>query len=115
LKGFLLLVVEKDAAVAAGLSFIQDDRLIFGRLGVLDGDNAHVKKGAQSAVYYFTIQYAKEQGLRGVDLTTSHPLFQRRRLSSQERMGCDGLSGRRVRTPGLFLQPGTAGRGGPLL
>lgn len=75
LKGFLLLVVEGEHAIAAGLSLIEDDRLTFRRIGVLDGEDSYVKKGGQSALYYFTIQYAREQGAQVADFMKSRPFL----------------------------------------
>jgi len=75
-KGFLLLVTEGDSAVSGCLCFVgKDHRLNFHSTGVLDGDESYIKKGAQLALYYFNILYAKEHGLDKVDTMKSRPFL----------------------------------------
>ena len=74
-KGFLLIVQHEGRPVSGGLCLIQDRALIFRRTGVLDADEAYIRKGGQSAVYYFMIQYAREKGLKSVDFMNSRPFF----------------------------------------
>lgn len=71
LNGFLLFVMEDGKAIAGGLCLRKDNVLFFERIGVLDAGETYLKKGAQSAVYYFVIRHAKDLGLQKVDLTTS--------------------------------------------
>ncbi len=72
-KGFLLQVMENGMPVAAGINYVEGDRLSCRESGVLDADDAYDKQGAQLAVYHFNIQYARELGLRCVDLRSSRP------------------------------------------
>ena len=71
-RGLLVLVEQGGNPVAGGLCAIEDDALVFYRTGVLEGDYELVKKGAQAAIYYFMLQYAKEQKLTRVNFLMSH-------------------------------------------
>ena len=75
LKGFLLMVMENDHAIAGGLCFQEKNSIIFRRLGVLGADENYIKKGAQSAIYYFIISFAKETGFQLVDFMWSKPFL----------------------------------------
>jgi hypothetical protein len=75
LKGFLLMVMNGDLAIAGGLCFQENNTLIFRRMGVLNAYDEYIKKGAQSAIYYFIIAFAKENDLRMVDLMWSRPFL----------------------------------------
>lgn len=75
LRGFLLFVLLEGRAVSGGLCHTEGDTLIFRRIGVLDGSNAYLKIGAQSAVYSSVIGYAKENGIRRVDFMQSRPFL----------------------------------------
>jgi Acetyltransferase (GNAT) domain len=71
-RGLLVLVEQGGNPVAGGLCAIEGDTLVFYRTGVLEGDYELVKKGAQAAIYYFMLQYAKEQKLARVNFLMSH-------------------------------------------
>lgn len=71
LKGFLLLVQMDGCDVAGALNLIENNTLIFRRTGVLDGDESYIKSGAQHALYYFNMLYAKQQGIEKVDTMKS--------------------------------------------
>ena len=75
LKGFLLIVMKDEQPVSGGLFFMEDDIVIFRRIGVIDGDYNLIGKGAQSAVYHFIIYFAKKNGLKEVDLMKSRPFY----------------------------------------
>lgn len=70
-QGFLLLIDEGDRAIAGSLCLMDDTTLVYRRMGVLDGDEEHARKGAQMAVYYFSLQLALEKRLRFYDLMKS--------------------------------------------
>ncbi len=70
-KGALLFVLEKDRPVAGALILFGGKSLVYKRIGVLDGDRAHIKNGAQSAAFHFMIQYAKENAYQSVDFLES--------------------------------------------
>ncbi len=76
LQGFLMMALDQGRTVSAQLCHIRGDTLILRRAGVLDGDGIHVKKGVQSAVYYFMIRFARENGLRKIDFMNSRPFFE---------------------------------------
>ncbi len=74
-KGFLLMVLHEARPVSAMLCFAEGDTLVLRRTGILEGDGGFFRMGAQSAAYHFTIQYARENGLRKVDFMHSRPFF----------------------------------------
>lgn len=74
-KGVLLLVTKDDQPVAGALSLIEGKSLVFRRTGVLDGDDSHVKGGAQLALYYFQLKYAVDNGLDTFDTMKSAPFL----------------------------------------
>jgi hypothetical protein len=73
LKGLLLFVTKDDQPIAGALSLIEDKSIVFRRTGVLDGDETVVKGGAQTALYYFQLKYAADNGFRAVDAMKSAP------------------------------------------
>lgn len=75
LRGLLLFVTKGNEAVAGALCLVQDGTLVFRRAGVLDGDETHIKVGAQTALYYFQIRYAMDQHLHAVDTMASVSLL----------------------------------------
>jgi hypothetical protein len=72
-RGFLLIIMDGNNAISAGLCSEEDTTLSFRNLGVLNGDEAYIKRGAQSAIYHFVISYAKENGFKEVDFELSRP------------------------------------------
>jgi hypothetical protein len=72
-KGLLLFVTKDDKPIAGALSLIDDRSIVFRRTGVLDGDETVVKGGAQTALYYFQLKYAADNGFRAVDTMKSAP------------------------------------------
>jgi hypothetical protein len=76
LNGLLLLVTENGSPVAGELRFFQDKALVGYRLGVLNGDQSYVKRGAQSAIYYFGIRFALERSSDLVDMMLSRPFLE---------------------------------------
>jgi hypothetical protein len=76
LKGFLLFAMGNGSPVAGTLNFFQDKVLIGHRLGVLHGDQDYIKRGAQSAIYYFTIRFALERSSDMMDLLYSRPFLE---------------------------------------
>ena len=72
-KGLLLFVTKDDKPIAGALSLIDNKSIIFRRTGVLDGDETVVKGGAQTALYYFQLKYAADNGFGAVDTMKSAP------------------------------------------
>jgi hypothetical protein len=70
-KGFLLLITTESQDIAGALCVKNDDVLFFRDQGVLDGSEVYVKRGAQYAIYYFTIHYAWENGFKTLDTMKS--------------------------------------------
>ena len=67
------IVDDEDQPISAGLCSQEKKTIIFYRVGVIDQD--YRKKGAQSAVYYFLVRYAKDQNFDKIDLTLSRFLL----------------------------------------
>lgn len=74
-QGFLLFVLADGRPVAAALTQRADNHLVFRRTGVLDGAAATVRRVAQTALYYFQLRLALEQGLDAVDTMNSFPFL----------------------------------------
>lgn len=74
-SGFLVFVTQQGEAVAGGLCTLEDARLVFRWMGVLEGDERHVKSGAQMATYFAVLQIAKQRDCRALDLQRSRPLL----------------------------------------
>lgn len=74
-RGLLLFVTKGGTDVAGALSLVEGNVLRFRRTGVLDGDESLVDGGAQTALYYFQLKYANENGLRAVDTMLSAPFL----------------------------------------
>lgn len=70
-KGFLLLIEEAGRAIAGSLCLADDRVLTYRRMGVLDADQTHSKKGAQMAVYHFSLELAIERRIPKFDLMKS--------------------------------------------
>ena len=73
LKGFLLIIMDGNNAISACLASERDSTLVTHAVGVLNGDEAYIKKAAQSATYHFIISYAKENGFKEIDFELSRP------------------------------------------
>jgi hypothetical protein len=74
-RGFLILVLKDGKPIAGGVNCVVGDCMECRESGVLDADESYEKMGAQLALYYFGIQYARELGLRSVDLRSSRPFL----------------------------------------
>ena len=67
-KGWLLLVKKGDDYVSGILLVRRSPDTIFAyALGITEGNIEYVKKGALTAVYYFSILWAKEKGYKWMD------------------------------------------------
>lgn len=70
-KGFLLFVTKDGQDLAGNLCIVDGDVLMLRRAGVLNGDESYLEAGAQTALYYFGLKYANQQGLRAADTMMS--------------------------------------------
>lgn len=70
-KGFLLLVEEGNQPIAGSLCLLDENVLTYRRMGLLEGDEAYIKKGGQMAVFYFSLHLAIERKLDKFDLMKS--------------------------------------------
>lgn len=74
-KGFLLFIRKGNAPLGAVLTVGYGRRLLLKFLGVLDGSFAHTKAGANSAMMYFGIRHAFDNGHSILDLGYSGPFL----------------------------------------
>jgi hypothetical protein len=74
-SGLLLFVLSDGKPVAGALSVVSNNQLMFRRTGVLDGDESHVRGGAQTALYYFQLRHAVDQGFDALDTMKSAPFL----------------------------------------
>ena len=71
-----LLLVKKDADDVAGIVLVYDGAEVRAwSLGVKDGDPGHVKAGALSALYYFSILHLISKGYRRLHLGATRPFL----------------------------------------
>ena len=75
-RGILIFVTENGSPVAGSLRLFQDKALVGYRLGVLHGDQDYIKRGAESAIHYFTIRFAFENSRDLVDMLGSRPFLE---------------------------------------
>ncbi len=75
LSGSILLILDGGRPVAGALCSVKDRVLLFHRTGVLDGDATHVRNGAQMALYYFLLIFAKDRNFEKVDALKSRPFL----------------------------------------
>jgi hypothetical protein len=75
LQGFLLLAVDGGKAIAGSLCLVEDHTMIYRRAGVLNGDEEYIKKGVQTALFFFMIRHAKDHNLLRLDVMQSRPFF----------------------------------------
>jgi hypothetical protein len=73
--GHLMQILQGDEVIACSLLFVKGDTLIGRRMGVLDARTDLIKKGVQSLIYYFGINYAIEHDLKKHHVMTSRPFF----------------------------------------
>ncbi|MET7437761.1 GNAT family N-acetyltransferase [Streptomyces sp. NPDC004082] len=73
--GLVLFVREGDRRVAGVLARLEDggQTLWMRLLGVLDGAEEHYRSGAVKAVYYLTMEWAAEHGVRRVNFSGGDP------------------------------------------
>jgi len=75
-KGKLLLV-KKDDDYQAGALLLERGKSLFSHsIGVRDGNSQYVEQGIQTALYYFTIIWAKERGYERIDFGYCRPFLQ---------------------------------------
>jgi hypothetical protein len=73
--GMLLFVLKDGAPVAGALCQQREGRLSYNRAGVLDGNEDLLKCGALTAIYYYQIKYAVENGLSVMNAQQSRPFL----------------------------------------
>jgi hypothetical protein len=73
--GFLVFIMEGEQEVAGGLCTLEDGKLVYRWSGVLEGDERHIRSGAQMAVYYVLLTIAKERDCLALDLQKSRPFL----------------------------------------
>jgi hypothetical protein len=87
-RGALMMALSQgERPVAAQICVVSGTALYLIGLGVLDGDVRWMQDGAASALYYFSIQWAHEQGLRQADWGRCRPFLSDGRLKYKKRWG----------------------------
>ncbi|MEX8492485.1 GNAT family N-acetyltransferase [Sphaerotilus sp.] len=104
-KGFVLFVLREGEPVAGALSLIEGDSILFRRSGVLDGDESHVKGGAQTALYYFQLRHAVNSGYRSVDTMKSAPFLNDGVFCHKADWGARAMPDREARQSVLYFVP----------
>lgn len=66
-RGCLIQIVQGDQVIAAALNYVQNDVCFAGAIGYLDGEASWIEQGASIAVYWYTIEWAYQQGLARLD------------------------------------------------
>jgi len=74
-NGCLLLVKLNNKYLAGALLLERGKNMFSHSLGVKDGDMKYVEQGAITATYYFTIQWAKDQGFEEIEFGYSRPFL----------------------------------------
>jgi hypothetical protein len=72
-RGFLVFTVLDGVRLTGSLCHVEGGTLVYRRMGVLDGDRAHLAAGAQAANYLFFVRLAREMGCHAVDFMNSRP------------------------------------------
>ena len=75
LKGFLFFALDGNQPVAGSLCHSEGRTLIARRVGMLNGDNRYVKKGAQMALYCLRLKFAHDHNYEAVDAMKSRPFL----------------------------------------
>ncbi|MFC2164290.1 hypothetical protein ACFLT2_04765 [Acidobacteriota bacterium] len=74
-NGCLLLIKLNNEYLAGALLLERGKHLFSHSLGVKDGDKKYVEQGAVTATYYFTIQWAIDQGYEEIEFGYSRPFL----------------------------------------
>jgi len=96
-RGWLLLVKKENECVSASLMAPDGDTLLIHSLGVTDGKSEYLKTGALTALYYFNIMWAKEQGYAWIDFGHCRSLLRDGVFKHKKRWGMSIRSSTRLR------------------
>jgi hypothetical protein len=105
-KGRLLFVTKDDKPLAGALSLVEGKSLVFRRSGVLDGEEENVKGGAQTALYYFQLRYAAENGFTSVDTMKSVAFMNDGVFRHKAEWGARALPDQEAESIVFFFAPG---------
>jgi hypothetical protein len=72
-RGGILWVIHGERRIAAGLFERRGETIQFWAIGAVNGDETMMKQRAFTAVYYFLLQYAREEGCTQIDLRGVRP------------------------------------------
>lgn len=72
-RGGILWVIHGERRIAAGLFERRGETIMFWAIGAVNGDETQMKQRAFTAVYYFLLQYAREEGCTQIDLRGVRP------------------------------------------
>jgi predicted N-acyltransferase len=105
-RGTLMMALTRgERPVAAQICMVRDNVLYLVGLGVLDGDLFWMQDGAVSALYFYTIQWAHEQGLRHADWGRCRPFVTDGRFRHKKRWGLRPAPDPWVHSEWLFWIP----------
>jgi hypothetical protein len=80
--------VKQDNDSHAGAFLFEDEKILVSRsVGVRDGNIAYVEKGALTASYYLTIEWAKDQGYDRIDFGYCRPFLRDGVFTYKKRWG----------------------------
>ena len=106
-RGTLMMALSRgERPVAAQICVVRGSVLYLVGLGVLDGDLSWMQDGAVSALYYYTMQWAYQQGLRRADWGRCRPFVTDGRFKHKERWGLHPERDPWVHSEWLFWVPG---------
>lgn len=74
-RGLLLMVTQDGEDVGGFLISTAKREPVIAFMGIKDADLRHVKRGAVSALYLFTLRWAKEHGYRTIDFGHARPFL----------------------------------------
>lgn len=90
-RGFVLKVLEDDEWLAAAACRLRGGRVTTLAFGVRQGQEAALRRGALSAVYYFLLGWARERALSKVDLLRSRPHSEDGVFEHKRRFGAEAV------------------------
>ena len=104
MMGYKLLIVKNANDKIVSASFFNTTKnKIFSRYnGVINGDYEYIKKGAESALYYFLIDWAMRQGIKIFDFGDCRPFSTDGVFQYKKKWGAEMKRSSCFQTPEIF-------------